>query len=73
MSAINIIIIGRQGNIDQANAAIDNAYRSVFNFRLGGEFRMGNFAVRAGGGYFQVLTPVMNSTRMPVIRRSHPV
>jgi hypothetical protein len=38
--------------IDQANAAIDNAYRSVFNFRLGGEFRMGNFALRAGGGYF---------------------
>lgn len=38
--------------VDEVNAEIDNIYRPVVNFRLGGEIRFGNFAVRAGGGYF---------------------
>jgi hypothetical protein len=37
---------------DSVNGDIDNVYRSVFNFKLGGEFRLGNFAIRAGGSYY---------------------
>jgi hypothetical protein len=44
--------MGDQQLADQVNVDIDDVYRPVVNFRLGGEIRFGNFAVRAGGGYY---------------------
>jgi hypothetical protein len=41
-----------QQNVDTVNTGINNVYRSVFNLKLGGEIRLGNFAIRAGGGYY---------------------
>jgi|WetSurSiteA1Bulk_404760.scaffolds.fasta_scaffold00078_19 hypothetical protein len=38
--------------VEEVNSAIDDTYRSVCNFKLGAEFRLGNFALRAGGGYY---------------------
>jgi hypothetical protein len=38
--------------VDGVNSAIDSAYRSVFNLKLGGEVRLGGFAIRVGGGYY---------------------
>lgn len=39
-------------DFEEANNEIENIYKSVVNLRLGGEFRLGNFSVRAGGGYY---------------------
>lgn len=39
-------------DFEEANNEIENIYRSVVNLKLGGEFRFGNFSVRAGGGYY---------------------
>jgi hypothetical protein len=39
-------------NFDDYNKSIDAIYRSVVNFRMGGEVRFNNLAVRLGGGYY---------------------
>lgn len=38
--------------VDLTNSDIEDIYCSVINLKLGGELRFGNFAVRAGGGYY---------------------
>ncbi|MBN1158468.1 MAG: hypothetical protein JXA61_03740, partial [Bacteroidales bacterium] len=39
-------------DFEESNREIENVYRPVLNIRAGGEFRLGNFSIRAGGGYF---------------------
>lgn len=38
--------------VDRTNTDIEDVYCAVLNLKLGGELRFGNFAVRAGGGYY---------------------
>lgn len=38
--------------LDLQNESINDTYKSVINLRLGGEVRINNFFIRAGGGYF---------------------
>ncbi len=38
--------------VDRTNSDIEDVYCAVLNLKLGGELRFGNFAVRAGGGYY---------------------
>jgi len=40
-----------QGGLDDEAAEIDEMYRSVINYRMGGEFRTGNFRFRLGYNY----------------------
>ena len=35
-----------------SNREIESVYKSVLNLKAGGEFRLGNFSLRAGGGYY---------------------
>jgi long-subunit fatty acid transport protein len=39
-------------DFSETNRQIEDAYRSVVNFKLGSEVRFGNLSVRAGGGYY---------------------
>jgi hypothetical protein len=38
--------------IDATNDEIQSIYKSVVNLKLGGEIRLSNFSIRAGGGYY---------------------
>lgn len=38
--------------LQQLNTAIDNAYKSAFNFRVGGELKFTTLMVRAGAAYY---------------------
>jgi hypothetical protein len=38
--------------LESLNAAIDNAYKSAFNFRIGGELKFTTLMVRAGAAYY---------------------
>ncbi|MGD9327627.1 MAG: outer membrane protein transport protein [Cyclobacteriaceae bacterium] len=47
----NIKLTFDQGGLNDGNAEIQDKYRSVINYRLGGEFRTGDFRIRAGYNY----------------------
>jgi long-subunit fatty acid transport protein len=47
----NIKLTFDQGGLDDGNAEIRDRYRSVINYRLGAEFRTGDFRIRAGYNY----------------------
>jgi long-subunit fatty acid transport protein len=40
-----------QGDINQENEAIKEMYKSVINYRIGGEYRTGSLRIRAGYNY----------------------
>ena len=47
----NIKLTFDQGGLNDGNAEIQDRYRSVINYRVGGEFRTGDFRIRAGYNY----------------------
>ncbi len=47
----NIKLKGKQGSLQSDNEAIKNAYKSIVNLRVGGEYRLNTFRLRAGYNY----------------------
>ena len=43
---------GERDLVDLTNDDIKNIYKSVVNLKLGGEIRLSNISLRAGGGYY---------------------
>lgn len=51
-SSMRLRAVDGSTDFTESNNAIGNAYRSVLNLKAGGEYRLGKFSVRAGGGYY---------------------